>query len=33
MSRPVAAAAAREDLPAIRERALHVLKGLEAGEI
>jgi deoxyribodipyrimidine photolyase-related protein len=33
MSRPVAAAAAREDLPAIRERALFVLKGLETGEI
>ena len=33
MSRPVAAAAAREDLPAIRSRALFVLKGLEVGEI
>jgi deoxyribodipyrimidine photolyase-related protein len=33
MSRPVAAAAQREDLPAIRERALFVLKELEAGDL
>ena len=33
MSRPVAAAAQREDLLEIRERAAFVLKGLEAGEI
>jgi hypothetical protein len=33
MSRPVAAAAQREDLDAIRERASFILKGLEAGDI
>jgi hypothetical protein len=33
MSRPVAAAAQREDLKEIRDRASRVLKGLEAGEI